>query len=376
MNLALALLALASMTFAQTPEAALRRALTAKTGTVTLPAGTIEISREVLLPPDAHDLEIKGSNTTIRAADTFRGRALIAITGGRNIRIHDLTLDGNREAVGHLGTLPPSGTMLSHFVADNGIVSEGVTGLEIGPMKAIKIAGFAVLINGSHNVRIHQVDITESGGYGPQRRNNATGGIAIEEDTSDFRIERCLFGTIRGTGITVRRSASGQILENEIRAVARDAIHVNHGSGITISNNHAEQVGIPVEEVDAIGSLCLRLEQFRSGEVSGNTCSEALMGALTISGGQDKITGNHFTGLNQSRRDTPGVYLASGAKDVTVEGNEISGHGMSLHCVGAAPDVGKNDFRALKNDCSDEASVAFLHEDRHERASLVGLGLL
>lgn len=360
MKFAAALLAAAPLMWAQTPEAALRRALVAKTGTVTLPSGTIEISREILLPPDAHDLDIKGSGTTIRAADTFRGRALVAITGGRNIKLRDITLDGNREAVGHLGNLPPSGTMLSRFVADNGIVVEGVTGLEIGAVKAIHIAGFAILINASHTVQIHHVDITESGGFGPQRKNNATGGIAIEEDTTDFQVHGCLFGTLRGTGVTVRKSARGKIFENEFRAIARDAVHVNHGSGIAITNNHAEQIGIPVEEVDAIGSLCMRLEEFQDGEVSGNTCSEALLGAVTISGARNKITGNHFTGLNISHRDTPGVYLAPGAKDVTVEGNEISGTGMSLHCVGAAPDVNKSDFRAIKNDCSDEASVAAL----------------
>ena len=358
MKFAAALLAAAPLLLAQTPEAALRRALAVKTGTVTLPSGTIEISREILLPPDAHDLSIKGSGTTLRASDSFRGRALIAIAGGRNIKLSDINLDGNREAVGRLGNLPPSGTMLSRFVAGNGVVAEGVTGLEIGPMKAVRIAGFALLVNASHNVNIHHVDITESGGFGPQRKNNATGGIAIEEDTADFQIHGCLFGTIRGTGVTVRKSERGKIFENEFRAIARDAIHVTHGSGIAITSNHAEQIGIPLEEVDAIGSLCMRLEQFQEGEVAGNTCAEALLGAVTISGARNKITGNHFTGLNISRRDTPGVYLASGAKDVTVEGNEISGTGMSQHCVGAAPDVNKSDFRAAKNDCSDEASVA------------------
>jgi hypothetical protein len=33
---------------------------------------------------------------------------------------------------------------------------------------------------------------------------------------------------------------------------------------------------------------------------------------------------------------------------------------MSMHCVGAAPDVAAGANKVLKNDCSDEASVALL----------------
>ena len=46
-------------------EADLRKALTAKTGRVALPEGTYEISREIALPPDAHDLEIVGPGVTL-----------------------------------------------------------------------------------------------------------------------------------------------------------------------------------------------------------------------------------------------------------------------------------------------------------------------
>ena len=348
------------LTAADSPEVLLRRALAAKTGAVTLPPGTIEISREIALAPDAHDLDIRGSGTVIKASDAFRGRALIVIPGGKNIRIHDLTLDGNRDVVGHLVSLPPAGTMLSRFVADNGIVAEGVTGLEIGPIKAKHIAGFAVIANSSHEVRIHHVDVTESGGFNAQRKNAASGGIAVEEATTDFEIHGCLFGTIRGTAITVRSSLRGKIFENEFRAIARDAIHVAQATGVSIDNNHAEQIGIPLEEVDAPGALCIRLERFDSGQITGNTCSEALLGAISISGTQVKIGGNHFTGLNVSRRDSPGIFLAPGSKDITIEGNEVSGNGMSLHCVGAAPEVAAGANKVLKNECSDEASVAFL----------------
>lgn len=357
---ALALAATVCLTAADSPEVLLRRALAAKTGAVTLPSGTIEISREIPLAPDAHDLDIRGSGTVIKASDVFRGRALIVIPGGKNIKIRDLTLDGNRDVVGHLMNLPPAGTLLSRFVPDNGIVAEGVAGLEIGPMKAKHIAGFAVIASSSHEVRIHHVDVTESGGFNAQRKNAAGGGIAIEEVTSDFEIHGCLFGTIRGTAITVRSSQRGKIFENEFRAIARDAIHVTQATGVSIDNNHAEQIGIPLEEVDAPGALCMRLERFNGGQITGNTCSEALLGAVSVDGTQVKITGNHFTGLNVAKRDSSGIFLAPGSKDITIEGNEVSGNGMSLRCVGAAPEVAASANKVLKNECSDEASVAQL----------------
>jgi nitrous oxidase accessory protein NosD len=256
--------------------------------------------------------------------------------------------------------MPPVGATLARFVANNGIVAEGVTGLEIGPMKAKDVAGFTVIVNASHNVQIHHIDVTQSGGFSPLRRNNATGGVALEEGASDFQIHGCLFGGIRGTAITVHSAERGKIFENEFRAVARDAIQISQATGVSITSNHAEQIGIPIDEVDPIGALCMRLDRFNGGEISGNTCAEALLGAVSISGTQNKITANHFTGLNLSRRDSPGVFLASGAKDVTVERNEISGNGMSLHCVGAAPDVAASAYKAVRNDCSDEASVAWL----------------
>jgi hypothetical protein len=345
---------------ADSPETVLRRALTAKTGSVALPPGIIEISREIALPPDAHDIDIRGAGTTLKASDSFRGRALIAIPAGRNIKIHDLALDGNREVVGHISELPPAGVALSRFVAANGIVAENVTGLEIGPVKATNIAGFAVLVSGSHQVRIHHAEITASGGWNAKRRNSGTGGVAFEEGSSDFQIDGSLFGAIRGSAITILSSSKGKIFENEFRAIARDAIAVRQGNGIAITRNHADQIGVPLEEVDSPGALCMRLEHFDDGEVTGNACAETLMGAVSISGLRNAIRGNHFTGLNNGHSDAAGVFLGEGSKDITVETNELSGSGMSLHCVGAAPQVAAGANKILKNDCSDETSVALL----------------
>ena len=297
---------------AQTTELALRKALAAKTGSVTLPAGEIEIAREIVMATDAHDLDIRGAGTTIKAAAAFRGRALLIFPAGKNIKIHDLALDGNRDAVGRMIGLAPSGTMYSRFMPNNGILAEGVTGLEIAQVKATDIAGFTILVNAGHNVRIHDVEITDSGGFNAQRRNNATGGILLEEGTADFAISRCLLGTIRGNGITLRSVARGRIFENEFRTLARDAIQAIEATAVAIENNNAAQLGFPIEEVDAPGAICMRLDAFTDGQVKDNTCSEAVLGAVSIAGSHNTISGNHLTGLNAAHRDTAGIYLEAG----------------------------------------------------------------
>ena len=344
---------------ADSPESLLRKALETKTGMVTLPAGEIVVGREVQLPPDAHDLDIRGSNTTIKASEYFRGRALLVIPGGRNIRVHDLTLDGNRDALGRMLSLPAGGAPYSRLLPGNGIVAEAVTGLEIFNVKAGHVPTFAVLVNGGHNVKLHDIEVSDSGFFTPQRKNNATGGIALENGSTDFEIRHCRFGGLRGTGITVRGSERGLVAENEFAVIARDGVQVFDSKTVTVEGNSIRQIGFPLEEVDG-RATCVTLTRVTGGEVRGNICAETLLGAITIGGIGIKVTGNHLTALNIAHRDTSGIYLEAGTLNATVEGNEISGSGMGNHCVGAAPEVVLKSSRILRNECSDEASVARL----------------
>jgi hypothetical protein len=297
--------AILSPCFAATPEAQLRTALEAKTGAIALPAGIIEISREIVLPIDAHDLDVRGSNTTIKAAAAFRGRALIVVPAGKNIKIHDLSLDGSRDAIARPLGLPPSQAMFSRFVPGNGLLAEGVTNLEIAQVKATAIAGFAILVNAGHTVRIHNIQIDGSGGLNLRKRNNTTGGILLEEGTTDFEVLDCRIAGVRGNGIwthslyTSARNARGRIAGNEFAMIARDAIQVGHATEIRVENNRGRMIGYPTEEVDLEGQAfpvavdtagnvdrsvyrnnqfeeidgkCFDLDGFHDGEVSGNTC--------------------------------------------------------------------------------------------------------
>jgi hypothetical protein len=294
-----------SLLSAATPEAQLRTALEAKTGAVTLPAGVIEISREIVLPSDAHDLDLRGKATTIKAASAFRGRALIVIPAGKNIKIHDISLDGNRDALTRPQSLPPSGTMFSRFTPNNGVLAEGVTNLEIAELNATGIAGFTILVNAGHTVRIHDIRIESSGSLNARKRNNTTGGILLEEGTTDFEVLDCRIANVRGNGIwthslyTSARNARGRIAGNEFAMIARDAIQVGHATEVRVENNRGRMIGYPAEEVDLEGQAfpvavdtagnvdrsvyrnnrfeeidgkCFDLDGFHDGEVSNNTC--------------------------------------------------------------------------------------------------------
>src|SRR5450755_373013 len=88
---------LASCAFCAT-EADLLKALELRTGVAVLPAGDFTLTREILIE-GAHDLEIRGSGTRIRAATTFDGRAMIRFAKSNRVRIHKIEIDGNRVAL-------------------------------------------------------------------------------------------------------------------------------------------------------------------------------------------------------------------------------------------------------------------------------------
>jgi hypothetical protein len=362
---------------AATPEADLRTALAAKTGAVTLPAGVIEISREIILPADAHDLDIRGatSGTTIKATSTFRGRALIVIPSGKNIKLHDLSLDGDRDAVSRPLGLPPSVAMFSRFTPNNGILAETVNNLEIGPIKASAIAGFPILVNASHTVRIHNIQIADSGSLNAGKHNNTTGGILLEEGTTDFEVLDCRIVNVRGNGIwthslyTSARNARGRIAGNEFAMIARDAIQVGHATDIRVENNRGRMLGYPAEEVDPQGQpvavdtagnvdrsvyrnnqfeeidgKCFDLDGFHDGEVSNNIClnEEELrnypygnFGLILNNSNPDmqsrniRITGNTIDGAVFG-----GIFLIGSGHTVT--GNHLQ-HLNMAHCNEPGP---------------------------------------
>jgi parallel beta-helix repeat protein len=293
--------------FAATDEEQLRARLKNPTGVIELSAGVVEVSSEIVLPADAHDLEIRGAKegTVLRATTTFHGRAIFVAQGGTNIKFHDFEIAGNRAALAPAQGLPPYDVPFTRFTKNSGIAVEGIKTLSIANLKMREIAGFALLINHSAGVKIENVEVEDSGAQNAKKRNNTTGGILLEEGTTDFEITRCTLKNIRGNGIWTHsryespRNARGRIAGNSVDHAGRDAYQVGHAVEIRVENNTAMAIGFPESEVDAenggipvaldtagnveksvyagnhfseTNGKCIDLDGFHDGEIRDNIC--------------------------------------------------------------------------------------------------------
>jgi hypothetical protein len=268
-----------------------------------LPAGVIEVHSEIAVDADS---ELRGapSGTVLRLASDFAGRAAIVVRGD-NVALRDFTIDGNRAALETRAGLPPYDTSFAKFTRANGVLAERVSGLTIDRLHFRNIAGFAVLVSRARAVGIRRVTVADSGSRNSLGRNNSTGGILLEEGTSDFRVTNCELSRIRGNGIwthslyTSPRNARGLIAFNRFHQVGRDAIQAGHVTAISVTGNSGSRIGFPVEEVDIengatpvaldtagnvdassydgnrfeeIDGKCIDLDGFHDGEVRANQC--------------------------------------------------------------------------------------------------------
>lgn len=303
----LAALVLLSCTAQAATEADVRALLRAGNGVVTLPAGTIDISHEILLPEGAHGLTILGASegTVLRAAANFRGRALIVARKAHGLRLRSFTIDGNREALEKREGLPPHDIPFARFTANSGILAEDSEDVAIEKIVLQNIAGFAVLAGRSTRVEIRGVRVSDSGSRNAKGRNNTTGGILLEEGVAQFQVRECVLERIRGNGVwthslyTSPRNRNGLITDNRFSEIGRDAIQVGHATAVRVEENSGARIGFPAGEVDAEGGgtpvaidtagnvdrsvyarnrfeevngKCIDLDGFHDGEVRGNTC--------------------------------------------------------------------------------------------------------
>jgi len=276
-----------------------------------LPPGVIDVHRETVLNPGA---EVRGApaGTTLHLAPDFQGRAVFVINGP-GVRLHDFTIDGNRDALELRAPLPPSNLPFARYTRANGILAEGASSLTIERLQFRHIAGFAILVSASKDVTIERVRVSDSGSRNPLGRNNATGGILLEEGAADFRVRHCQLTGIRGNGIwthslfTSPRNARGLIALNRLEGLARDAIQVGHATAVRVADNIGERIGYPAEEVDIenqavpvaidtagdvdassyarnqfreVDGKCIDLDGFHDGEVIENQCLNRADAAL------------------------------------------------------------------------------------------------
>jgi Right handed beta helix region len=362
------------------------------TGVFRLPVGIAEVHHEVTLPAGAHDLEISGAGTTIRAAKDFRGRAIFAIKAGERIRFHDFTIDGNRDALEQRQGLPGSDTPFRAFTANSGILIEGGGEITVSSVSFRQVAGFSILVSGSKQVRIERVHIQDSGSRNAAGKNNTTGGILLEEGSSDFQVLECGLKNVRGNGIWTHslyaspRNADGLIARNRLDWIARDAIQVGHATRIKVQYNSGARIGFPEALVDAIpvaidtagnvdrsvylgnefseiNGKCIDLDGFHDGEVTENKCVHQTnfgmvmnntnpdmqskgvtiernlidggqYGGIFVIGGPNRIVQNQLRRLNLSHSGDgllrSGIYLGRGAERPAVaQGNVIEANEVS-----------------------------------------------
>ncbi len=270
---------------------------------VQLPPGTVELHAEMVLEDGA---EVRGSaaGSVLRAAADFHGRALIVVRGS-HVLLRDFAVDGNRDKLESRVGLPGYDVPFARFTPGNGVLAEGVSQLAIQNVRFREIAGFAVLVSRSRQVAIDGVWVADSGSRNPAGRNNTTGGILLEEGTSDFRVTRCELRNIRGNGIwthslyTSPRNVRGVFAENRFDTIGRDALQVGHATEVRVEGNTGTRIGFPEEAVDVegraipvgvdtagnvdrsiyarnqfstINGKCIDLDGFHDGEVSRNVC--------------------------------------------------------------------------------------------------------
>ena len=264
-----------------------------------LPPGVTELHSEMVV-----DSDLRGdpSGSTLRMAADFQGRAAVVVRGSK-VHLSGFSIEGNRAAHELRTALPPYDTPFVRFTTGNGILADGVTELSIERIDMREIAGFAVLVARSSHVTIDAVKVRDSGSRNPAGRNNTTGGILLEEGTTDFRVTRCDLRAVRGNGIwthslyTSPRNARGVFAGNAFETIGRDALQAGHAIDIRIEDNQGHAIGYPKDVIDAepvaidtagnvehsvyarnrfddINGKCIDLDGFHDGEVTGNSCAK------------------------------------------------------------------------------------------------------
>jgi len=363
---------------------------------INLQPGITEIHKEWVIPENAHDVEVVGAGSVLRAASDFRGRAIFVVKSGTRIRFRDFTIDGNRGALEQHVGLPGSDVPFRRFTVNNGILIEDGADIKISNVNFRQVAGFAILVSGAKHVRIERVQIEDSGSRNAAGRNNTSGGILLEEGTRDFQVLDCELKNIRGNGIwthslyTSPRNDGGLLRSNHFATIGRDAIQIGHATQIRVEKNSGERIGYPESEVDAIpvaidtagnvdhstysgnkfseiNGKCIDLDGFHDGEVTANVCVNqrnfgivmnnsnpdmqsaqitiadntidgGQYGGIFVIGGPNKILRNKIRNVNLSHSVddllSSGIYLGRGAERPALAiGNLVEGNEVSGYQV-------------------------------------------
>jgi len=341
---------------------------------VELPAGVTEVHSEMVV--EAGTELAGGTDTVLHVAPDFKGRAVIVVRGS-GVRLRNFTIDGNRDVMEVRSGLPPSNQSFAVFTKGNGVLAEGVDGLRIEGVQFRAIAGFAVLVSHCRDVKIQGVKIADSGSRTPAGHNNATGGIQLEEGTSDFEVKDSEFQGIRGNGLwthslyTSPRNSKGRFAGNRFENIGRDALQVGHATDVRVENNSGRRIGFPVADVnmddlavpaalDTAGNVdassytrnrfedvdgkCMDLDGFHDGEIRGNEC-------INLQGAEAYRYGNFGIVMNNSNPDMQ-------SRNIVIEDNRVEGFLFGgIFVIGSGHRIAKNRLLNLNRaHCNEEAA--------------------
>jgi hypothetical protein len=247
--------------------------------------------------------QIPAPGSSLQAAPAFQGSALLVLKNPRNTVIERLTLDGNRQALETRHGFPRSDQTFTDFQSNNGILIDGGENITIRDVTFTGIAGYAILARGVKGLRIERITVTDSGSRNEKGVNNATGGVLIEDGSSNFQVLDSRFERILGNAVWTHsrfeapRNAIGLIQRNRFDTIGRDAIQAGHATRVQVADNTGRRIGFPLDAVDAnaipvgidtsgnvdlstytanrfdeVNGKCIDLDGFHDGEVSHNTC--------------------------------------------------------------------------------------------------------
>ena len=379
------------------PEARLRTALASQTtGIIRLPRGEIEVSSELTLAPGAHDLEIVGNDTRLKAADNFKGRAVLVLENAERIHLHDFQMDGNRGKLAKPLEMAPPENAFRVWYPNNGILANKVAGLNIEQLELSDVVNFPILVSESSKVRIRKVTIDSSGSKNARGRNNLSGGILFEEGTTDFEVRDSVFRNILGNALWTHsnfhapRQQDGVFAGNKFDTIGRDAIQVGHATRVRVDGNAGVNIGYPIDIIDVenlgtpvaidtagnvdnstyarnqfreINGQCIDLDGFHDGFVQENVCTNK-QGATAYPYGGTAIV------MNNTHPDTH-------SSNIEIRGNVVEGSKFGgLFLMGSRNRILDNVFLGLNlARCPERASPSGCIYKKEEEPELLTSGI-
>lgn len=339
------LLALSFLVFSD--EQQVRARLEKTTGVVELPAGVVEISAELVLPPGAHDLQIRGAKegTILRASARFQGSAVLVAIHIQGLQISHVTIEqapGDAILIGEGTTnFEVSGCELRKL-GGSGIVVHGAQG-KITNNTVTGAARAAFLIGDASEIRVEN-NTAEGIGFGLEtKKDEIPAAIATTGETVKSVFAGNHFSEINGNCISLAGFHDGEVRGNSCDNREPPEAYPNGGYGIFTSPSKLAQRVL----------------------VNGNTFDGMKFGGMFIAGSGYILTRNRLYHVNTSHCPltaggfacvpSDGIYLAGTGN--LVEDNLINGFRMSEHCIGNAPGITPEKNRVARNDCSDDGAV-------------------